>query len=76
VELTGLVATLGGPKFRGQYSNDHKPAYVTIVFEARVSGGVPRADGEEVLEPDRFGRDDLGTLELATVAKATLQESG
>ena len=76
VELTGLVGTLGGPSFRVRYSNGDETAYVTIVYEARVSGGVPRADGEEVLELSSFGRDDLGTLAVGTIAQATLQELG
>jgi len=76
VELTGLLATLGGPQFRVRYSNGDETAYVTIVYEARVAGGVPRPDGEEVLEPGWFGRDDLGALELGTSAQATFQELG
>jgi ADP-ribose pyrophosphatase YjhB (NUDIX family) len=76
VELTRLVTTLGGPRFRVRYPNGDETAYVTIVYEARVSSGVQRPDGDEVLELDWFGRTDLGSVELGTIAQATLEELG
>lgn len=78
IEVTGLVTTLGGPRFRVRYSNGDETAYVTIVYEARAIGGEPRPDGDEVLELGWFSRGDLGAieLELGTIARATLQELG
>jgi ADP-ribose pyrophosphatase YjhB (NUDIX family) len=76
VELTRLVATLGGPRFRVRYRNGDETAYVTIVYEARSAGGEQRADGDEVLELGWFGRNDLGTIRLGSIAEATLQELG
>jgi ADP-ribose pyrophosphatase YjhB (NUDIX family) len=71
VELTRLVTVLGGPRFRVRYANGDETAYVTIVYEARVVGGVERIDGDETTElgwfaPDRVRAIDLGTIALAT----------
>ena len=76
VELVRLVTALGGPDFRVTYGNDHETAYVTIVYEARLAGGEERPDGDEVIELGWFGRSDLKTIPLNTLAKATLQEVG
>jgi ADP-ribose pyrophosphatase YjhB (NUDIX family) len=76
VELTGLVTALGGPRFRVTYPNGDQTAYVTVVYEARVSGGVERTDGDETIELGWFRLEDLGTIELGTVAQATLEELG
>jgi ADP-ribose pyrophosphatase YjhB (NUDIX family) len=76
VELTRLVTTLGGPRFRVRYPNGDETAYVTIVYEAQVSGGVQKPDGDEILELGWFGRSDLGMIELGTIAQATLEELG
>lgn len=76
VELTGLVTVLGGPKFRVTYSNGDETAYVTIVYEARVTGGVERTDGDETIELGWFRPEYLRTKELGTIAQATLEELG
>ena len=76
VELTRLVTTLGGPRFRVTYPNGDETAYVTIVYEARPTGGVLQADGDEVLDLGWFGRTDLAMIELGAIAQATLQELG
>jgi 8-oxo-dGTP pyrophosphatase MutT (NUDIX family) len=47
VEPTRLVGAFGGPRYRITYANGDVVSYTTIVFEARVIGGSPRADGEE-----------------------------
>jgi ADP-ribose pyrophosphatase YjhB (NUDIX family) len=76
VELTRLVTTLGGPRFRVTYSNGDETAYVTIVYEARVSGGVQKPDGDEVLDLGWFERNAVGTIALGAIAQATLEELG
>jgi len=76
VEVTRLVAALGGPGFRVTYPNGDETAYVTIIYEARRVGGVERTDGDEVLELGWFSRNDLSTIELGAVALATLRELG
>lgn len=76
VELTRLVTALGGPRFRVTYPNGDETAYVTIIYEARVSGGMQKPDGEEVLDLGWFGRNALKTIALGTIAEATLEELG
>jgi ADP-ribose pyrophosphatase YjhB (NUDIX family) len=76
VELIRLVTALGGPRFRLRYRNGDEAAYVSIVYEARVTGGAERPDGDEVLELGWFGRNDLRTIPVNTLAEATLQEVG
>ncbi len=78
IEVTRLVTTLGGPKFRVRYSNGDETAYVTIVYEARVIAGEPQPDGDEVLELRWFSRDELEMIEpeLGTIARATLEALG
>ena len=76
VEVTRLVAALGGPGFRVTYPNGDETAYVTIVYEARRVGGVERTDGDEVLELGWFSRNDLSTIDLGAIALATLREHG
>ena len=76
MELTRLVTTLGGPRFRVRYANGDETAYVTIVFEARALGGLQKPDGDEVLDLGWFGRRELTTIALGTIARATLEELG
>jgi ADP-ribose pyrophosphatase YjhB (NUDIX family) len=76
VELTGLVAALGGQEFRVTYANGDESAYVTIVYEARPVAGVAQADGDEVLELGWFRRNELPAIELGAIARATLHELG
>ena len=47
VDLRGILAVLAGPQFRVTYPNGDEVAYVSTVFDAVVTGGEPRPDGEE-----------------------------
>ena len=76
VEPTHLVTVLGGPRFRVRYPNGDETAYVTVVYEARVLGGVERADGDETIELGWFRLEDLKTIDLGTIAQATFEELG
>ena len=76
VEPTRLVTVLGGPRFRVRYANGDETAYVTIVYEARVVGGVERIDGDETTELGWFRPDGLRAIDLGTIAQATFDELG
>jgi ADP-ribose pyrophosphatase YjhB (NUDIX family) len=76
VELTRLVTVLGGPRFRVSYANGDEAAYVTIVYEARVAGGVERIDGDEIAELEWFAPARLRAIDLGTIAQATFEELG
>jgi ADP-ribose pyrophosphatase YjhB (NUDIX family) len=74
VELTGLVTVLGGPEFRVTYPNGDRAAYVSAVYEARISGGSPRPDHDETIEVGWFRPEDLPGADLGPLARATFEE--
>jgi ADP-ribose pyrophosphatase YjhB (NUDIX family) len=74
IELTGLVTVLGGPAFRVTYPNGDRAAYVSAVYEARVSGGTPRPDHDETVEVGWFRPEDLPGADLGPLARATFEE--
>lgn len=76
VELTGLVAALGGPGFEMTYPNGDECAYISIVFDARVVGGELAADGVEVSECAWFTADELATADISTVSRSVLLAVG
>jgi 8-oxo-dGTP pyrophosphatase MutT (NUDIX family) len=47
LELTGLRDVTGGPQYRHTYPNGDRVSIVSAVFDARVTGGSPRGDGDE-----------------------------
>jgi ADP-ribose pyrophosphatase YjhB (NUDIX family) len=48
--LDRIRGVAGGPGFRLAYPNGDLVSYVSIMFDARVLSGTPRADGEETTE--------------------------
>ena len=73
VELTGVVAVLGGPDFRLRYPNGDQAAFVQTVYGAHVVGGTARPDGDETVAVGWFRPDELASLELGPFARATLE---
>src|SRR5687768_2408687 len=64
VEVTGVVAVLGGPNYRFAYANGDLCEYVTTVFACWVVGGdLHPADGES-LDLRYFPPDALPALHL------------
>jgi ADP-ribose pyrophosphatase YjhB (NUDIX family) len=59
VELGRLVDVLGGPGFEMTYPNGDIVSYVSIVFEATVTTGVPAPDGDETSAVAWWAFDDL-----------------
>ena len=76
VEVTQLVAALGGTAFEMTYPNGDKCAYLSIVFDARAVGGVLTPDGEEVSECRWFTRGELATADISTVSRSVLLATG
>jgi ADP-ribose pyrophosphatase YjhB (NUDIX family) len=74
VELTGLIAALGGAGYRITYANGDQAAVVTVVYEARVVGGSARPDGDETSEVGWFHPAELPELELGSLARAALAD--
>lgn len=69
VELTRLVTALGGPEIRMVYPNGDKTAYVSIVYEARVTGGTPRPDHDETVDVGWFQPAELPGIGLGGFAR-------
>ena len=76
VELVRIVDAIGGPGFRVRYPNGDETAYVTVVYEARVTGGTVQPDGDETTEVAWFARDELAGAELGPFARATFETLG
>jgi 8-oxo-dGTP diphosphatase len=76
VELLGILDVVGGRSFRVHYPNGDTTAYVSTVFDARVVGGTPAADGEETSEVGWFTRAALDEADLSTFARETFRVIG
>jgi 8-oxo-dGTP pyrophosphatase MutT (NUDIX family) len=61
VELTEILGVYGGRDLIIDYPNGDKAAYVGTIFRGRVTGGVMRADGEEIVDIRYFTREELLT---------------
>jgi 8-oxo-dGTP pyrophosphatase MutT (NUDIX family) len=73
VELEGIIGALGGPQFRLRYPNGDETAYVTIVYGARLIGGVPQADGDETDDVSWFGLGEMQNVALTDFARAQFE---
>ena len=76
LELGPVRAVLGGPEYRVTYPNGDVTSYVAAVFDATVTAGTPRPDGDETsevawLDPHRLPLEEMGTL-----TKALLRDAG
>lgn len=77
VELTDLLGVVGGPGFRITYPNGDQCAYVSTVYEARITGARPRPDLDEVDRVAWFTREELrGEAALGPFATATFRALG
>jgi ADP-ribose pyrophosphatase YjhB (NUDIX family) len=76
LDLGPIVAVLGGPEFRITYPNGDRSAYVSIVFDAAVTGGSPRPDGDETSEVRWWEIDHLPYDEMSTFTRALLRDAG
>jgi 8-oxo-dGTP pyrophosphatase MutT (NUDIX family) len=62
VDLTRIVGVFGGPLCTSAYSNGDRIAWVSTVFEARVTGGTLRADQVETLDVRFVDVDEMRNL--------------
>lgn len=62
VALTRIVGVFGGELCTSTYSNGDRIAWVSTVFEARVTGGALRPDHVETLDVRYFGLDQMREL--------------
>ncbi|WP_305783673.1 NUDIX domain-containing protein [Symbioplanes lichenis] len=71
-----LLAVLGGADYEVTYGNGDRVAYVPAVFEARIAGGTPTPDLEEVSELGWFRPAQLPGADLNRFARALLRATG
>ena len=75
VNITALLAALGGPDYRLTYPNGDECACVAIVYAATVVGGVPTPDGEETIDVAWFRVDELDALDIGPLNVRLLAEA-
>ena len=63
IGLGRLLTAVGGPDFHLTYPNGDQVACVSLVYEASIESGDPRADGEETSGVRWFYPDGLIALE-------------
>ena len=76
VELVRLLDVLGGPDYEVSYPNGDRTAYVTAVYEARITGGFPAPGDGELSELAWFTPGELPGLRLSRFARALLRATG
>lgn len=74
VTLLGILGVYGGPAFRVQYQNEDEVAYVMTVFEARITGGELKPDGQETLETRFFSHAEIHGLTTGTWLPEVVQD--
>jgi ADP-ribose pyrophosphatase YjhB (NUDIX family) len=62
VSLRGIVGVVGGPGFEVVYPNGDRTAYVSVVYDAVVTGGTPVPDQDETTEAAWFATEELPSL--------------
>jgi 8-oxo-dGTP pyrophosphatase MutT (NUDIX family) len=74
VELTGIRGVIGGPLFRMTYPNGDLVSYVPTIFDARVVGGEPHADGDETIDVAWYRTDQFADVALSEFTIALLSD--
>jgi 8-oxo-dGTP pyrophosphatase MutT (NUDIX family) len=76
VQLVRLLDVLGGPDYEFSYPNGDRVAYVTALYEARITAGSPVISDGELSDLAWFGTGELPELELSRFARALLSAAG
>ncbi len=76
IRLTRLLDALGGPDYEVSYSNGDRAAYVTTVYEAEITSGLPAPADGELTEVAWFHPGQLPDLQLNRFARALLAATG
>jgi 8-oxo-dGTP diphosphatase len=72
VALDGIAGVVGGPGYRVEYPNGDVTAYVSVVYDAVVTGGEPRPDGDETTEVGWFAPEALPSIDLGELNRRLL----
>jgi 8-oxo-dGTP pyrophosphatase MutT (NUDIX family) len=74
--LGPILAVLGGPEYRLTYPNGDQTSYVSIVFDATVTGGSPRPDGDETSAVQWWAPDEIPYGEMSAFTRALFRGVG
>lgn len=75
VILGRLIGVYGGPDLHITYQNGDEVSYVMSVFEAQISAGLLRPDGDEILELAYFSPAELASLDLQPWLRTVLRDA-
>lgn len=64
IEVLGIAGVFGGPDFRGTYPNGDEVAWVSIVFDARITRGTAKPGDDETAEVKWCTVDDALAIDL------------
>jgi len=76
VELGDILGVFGGPEYRVTYPNGDESAYVVTVFDATVTDGIPRPDGDETSEVGWFRPDELPLDQMGGLTRTLFRDLG
>ncbi len=76
VALGRILAAVGGPGYHVDYPNGDRSAYVAVVYEAVVAGGVPAPDGRETKAVGWYEPSELEGLRLNSFARSLFGDLG
>lgn len=74
VELGDILGVFGGPDYRVTYPNGDESAYVVTIFQATVTDGTPRPDGDETSGVGWFRPDELPIDQMGKLTKALFRD--
>ena len=73
VELGRIAGVFGGPEYRVTYANGHEVGVVSVVFEAEIVSGTPRAGDDETQDVGWFAPEEIEALELRATTRGVLE---
>jgi ADP-ribose pyrophosphatase YjhB (NUDIX family) len=76
VTLGRILGVFGGPQFRLTYPNGDQTSYVSVIFDATVTGGSPTPDGDETSAVQWWPPDGLPYDEMSAFTRALLRGLG
>ena len=73
VELGRIAGVFGGPEYRVTYANGDEVGVVSVVFEAEIVSGTPRAGDDETQDVGWFAPEEIEALELRATTRGVLE---
>lgn len=74
IELSGIAAVVGGPRYQVVYDNGDVVEYVAIVYDAVIVEGSIEPDGSEIAELRWFTKQEALGLDLIPFARNLFED--